>query len=1194
MSLVGVNRYAEMIKAIPTGPFWDSKGIVVPYRHGDTEIRLETGNAATTYTLYLNGVYSGSVVSDVNGNVVFSRHLGLGENEVKLVNSITDNSLHSYVTVREYALWLIAYAETLESIDDDWQEAYDDIFIETVTLNGAEGRFGREIDTFNNLGQDLDDYRKLLHELRAAYRNQGGRFGGFETAVAEFTQVPPFGYSRRMWGPNWTLDQSMLINARWKERSHALSWTAAAITGVTLMDVEPDLAQGAPATQIEYMAASNELRWNNGFFVGPWVPATDGLLFLPGPVSAVPAVILGLAGPYALAPMETTIYLDDGTGTITVPLPTGWPVPTPLQVAGDINAAMGYALASVYNSNVLLTNPAIQPVLKIEDGAANAAMRIFGARPGDVKFDPAIINGVTIRVVEGAPVIALDSEFEYRYDGSVSPPTRELRWHSPLAAWGPWVPISGDGVYQIVDSFPITLEVQCYEDEMDVLVGPWPAVDAFFFSLGYGREARQIEQTQGVWVEVNTSQLPAVGMTHGIDVIDDETAGYAELPDNWKLSAQTVGTLTRISESRIVTDKVNLYDPTPAFRLYLIDATVTTHELVSRVLQYPMPRPGPRGQNYPQQSPGLFYDYEGFSAKLSGWVSSATAGATTATLGFSFDDGATWVTGAAMPVVQDTGGSWYEDFTYIEFSTIIPAGLTDNGVLVMVAVDDPVSIEVMFDSFRVDVERITSRVLASNTVARTRHRQYFGELAWVWSPDPLSLTEQEYIGLPHKRSDKSVPVSGVTITHISADTDAGNASLDYEYNSLGDIRRLRWNSYGGAWGVGFGWVSILSSGAYMLAASDGSSITVLVDYVMLPILAGTPPATTVTRAVVITDTTVNQGHVRKISPAHSSIDIFDVTEYDVTGIPINLKGAVTEADFSACDLVNLDMHASNPFRYSYLLPTLLPVEDEPMVFAAIAPHVATLLYDSDQDQTQAMLFEDGVLVPNTEWAFNSASEIQVNAPYYNSSAEYTFSYNPIYQVTTALLDLGGLTFQDYAWFADYMLWDRMEHNVVGQILTVPLFFNPDTGRSVLAHRSSMDMATAKLYIEDPDGRREISTSNWRFVNPTTVEMDASQFISGAVYYLEHEEIRMYRQSELTVTFEHRSGVDAPACLVAAWTTVQRNENVDVNQTVGHHIHQLRLSVSSIRDLRDFRIRSLVLKGLHLFGVSPSVPGLTNV
>ncbi|RLI84821.1 MAG: hypothetical protein DRP01_07540, partial [Archaeoglobales archaeon] len=199
-----------------------------------------------------------------------------------------------------------------------------------------------------------------------------------------------------------------------------------------------------------------------------------------------------------------------------------------------------------------------------------------------------------------------------------------------------------------------------------------------------------------------------------------------------------------------------------------------------------------------------------------------------------------------------------------------------------------------------------------------------------------------------------------------------------------------------------------------------------------------------------------------------------------------------------------------------------------------------------------------------------------------------------YRLTTPLLDLGG-TFQDYAWFADYMLWDRMEHDAITRENTVAVYFSEKTYRAPLSYRSDMNKATASLYFEAVEGRREVSPANWRFVDAYTVVVDSSQYIAGIQYFLTHYEERMYPRSSLTVLMEHRSGVDSPSCQAASWVTVQRNENVSVNQSpAGHVIHQLRLSVSSIRDLRDFRMRSLVLKGLHLHGASPFVQGITNV
>jgi hypothetical protein len=135
-----------------------------------------------------------------------------------------------------------------------------------------------------------------------------------------------------------------------------------------------------------------------------------------------------------------------------------------------------------------------------------------------------------------------------------------------------------------------------------------------------------------------------------------------------------------------------------------------------------------------------------------------------------------------------------------------------------------------------------------------------------------------------------------------------------------------------------------------------------------------------------------------------------------------------------------------------MTPTVLPVEGETLAFAGVPPHTASLLYESDQYQDEAVLFEDGIPFPNDLWQFNTSNQIQIiNPADFNPSAVYTINYNPIFQITTPLLDLGSL-FQDYMWLADYMLWDRMEHDPVSQLVTVPLYFKRDSGRAGLPRR----------------------------------------------------------------------------------------------------------------------------------------------
>jgi hypothetical protein len=174
------------------------------------------------------------------------------------------------------------------------------------------------------------------------------------------------------------------------------------------------------------------------------------------------------------------------------------------------------------------------------------------------------------------------------------------------------------------------------------------------------------------------------------------------------------------------------------------------------------------------------------------------------------------------------------------------------------------------------------------------------------------------------------------------------------------------------------------------------------------------------------------------------------------------------------------------------------------------------------------------------------------------------------------------------------MWDRMDHNKLTRQADVPVYFSLDSGKASLKYPSTTEQANATLYYDSVDGRVEVSKLSWYFLNPYEIKMDASQYEAGVQFFLQHDEVRVYPQSRLDIAFEHRSGADSTSCDSAAWVTIQRNRNIDVSQSPSHLIHQLRLTISGARNLKDFRIRSLVIKGLHIHGPNANVGGLTNV
>lgn len=1234
MGFPNTNRYSDLLNAIVDGQFYASSGYVIPYKLGLTSIRLETSYASTQFAVYINDKYVINVNSDTQGNVIFDQHLDRGNTEIRLMNLSNGVSITTWITVREYAIWLAAYAEELERIDDNIEDIRNNISIETATYEDVDNIYGALVNHYNMFGQDLSSYRNMLHELHLGYRNYGTRYRGIETAVAEITQIPPFGYARRMWGPNWVLDQSFLKNHRLKDRSHAINNMTGNITGVELVGVEPSVFNGSPAGTLTYDPVALTLAWS-----GDAQLVKNGEMFLPGSDYYDPAFLLGTpVEPYTItAGINDYLYMNiDDTGTIAIQLVTGLPNPTAANVAADINAALladvRYVLyagmASSYGSRVLLDCPwADDSRIHIEHGVQNAAVDVFGNRIGDISFDKDLLPGVTGKYIAGQVNLnAGVAAIKYEYDGSVTPVTRRLCWIAPSELFdGPWVTVDENKQYTLLSFVGHELVVDIVLDDMEDLVAPWPNVDLYTFSLGYEKLVSHIGQDQGLWVNVSLDDLPGgvVPIVDNIEVVDDATFLWPETPDYWWFDAPVL-MLGFFEPSRVNNLKQESGDPSEAYRFGMFGFDAVTN-LIGRVEMFPKPSPGPRGQSFPQRSFGGLYDYEEFTMIWSGWVNSGTVVDLTLTPSISFDDGAIWISGTPFTLLADP--SMVEDPVYFSQESRIPADLTDSGVLVRLTIEDTLGggTVAFLDGVSVDIRYITSRHLTRSTVPRTRHRQYHGELMWVWSPVELSLAQKEYLGLPHKAPSTNRPYAGVEIITVSEGNNAGIGTLEYEYNSVGDVKRLRWSTVDSVWGVGLGWIPITGDGDYYLYAPNLAYLEADITRSLLPTYPGTPPAVVKSVNITISDNTTDQGHSRWISPAHSAIDIFDVTMYNTLGEAINLKGASTETEFSNCTLENLEIVSADPFQYAYLEPTELPIEGETLLVSSVAPHVATLAYLSDQDQVAATLYENGVPVPNTDengvpvWWFTSANQIRIAAGppppsfYFNPGSTYTIDYQLLYRVTTPVIDLSNLTgfghfwfghypfghpprFDQFAWLIDHYTWLRLDSNQDGYPTTLPLFFNRDNGRAYLEKPSDMNRAETVLMSYSSDLGEQVAARYWRFLDSTTIEIDLSQLRSDAQYYLTHNELRVYEASPLTCTLEHRYADSEANCLLATWYEKERNEAVpmyDAALVTESPFHQLRLTVSGpVRDLRDFRVRSLVLKGLWTC-LGAITPGLTS-
>ena len=74
------------------------------------------------------------------------------------------------------------------------------------------------------------------------------------------------------------------------------------------------------------------------------------------------------------------------------------------------------------------------------------------------------------------------------------------------------------------------------------------------------------------------------------------------------------------------------------------------------------------------------------------------------------------------------------------------------------------------------------------------------------------------------------------------------------------------------------------------------------------------------------------------------------------------------------------------------------VYDEPVTFAPVAPHVATLLHNSNQDKASPnvlLVDQNGTEVNKAYWQFNSRTEVEINPAVFDSTASYFLDYQSV-------------------------------------------------------------------------------------------------------------------------------------------------------------------------------------------------------
>lgn len=329
-------------------------------------------------------------------------------------------------------------------------------------------------------------------------------------------------------------------------------------------------------------------------------------------------------------------------------------------------------------------------------------------------------------------------------------------------------------------------------------------------------------------------------------------------------------------------------------------------------------------------------------------------------------------------------------------------------------------------------------------------------------------------------------------------------------------------------------------------------------------------------------TQVNPGHIDKLAPSESWLEKFDVTEYDLSNNAINARGVFTEVGFIPSSLTNLGLVLRTPPRFSHVIPTLVSDVVQTVVFNPTPAYTSALTVKSDQVMSTSVLLQDGVPLTQNNWQYNNANQIELLiAP--SALSVYSFSYQALIQLETTTIDLG-IPYADYLWFADFHVWLRPEIESILTPITLGIQFDAN-GVAFLEERSTKDQSTSTLIEDTGLSQRIIPISQWSFLDAQRIQIDQGVFNVNRLYSLKYTSESNHPSTDAQVKVELRSAATGGALGAAIYSEVIHNQVIDGSL----RYHQMRVTLSKIRDVRDARIQSVLLKGLNMFGVGGSVP-----
>ncbi len=1047
-----INRYKQLLTSIPKGTFYESLGEVLPHRSDNYDLSVDTGTPNREYLIYVNDQARGSVVTNGSGLAVASITLDLGTNEIIFVDTVTQSETKSYVTTRDYATWMAAQAEVLETIDSNLDQIYADSRIGTASLEGLENVFAPTVNTANSPNYSLDTYRDLLQELRTAYRYYGATKDGIFRVVSSFTGINPLMYPRSF-GPDPILGQDFLYSTKpWKRSLYSIS-TLPNINiggaGVSIVDVDPTITINSGSL---YYRPGIGFSWKpigSPIEGSPVQITTSGEYTIYGPSYFQP--IIGMAETYVIDANNNKLYLDiDNKGILEITLTTG-AAQTAVQVATDINNAFmadvryGVLFGSVASSyaalgtaRIAIAAPAVNSVLTIHvspKSVGDATQTLFNIPNVRGRLDTSLVGGETQITLSASsdmnvwPLIHGQQNLKIIIGNGMFRPPNLSGTAGPPGTTEIKEVTSVDRATRILKlATPITA-IDHIAGELVELDGQWPYV-------------RTVNTTAN-FIKINVTNPTALPIIVSSDSVTISGSGA---PERWFASDGF-----ELVQSTMLSTPFTYFDVERDAPI-VMKGFPTGDPSEGHMLQIPVP--------------DSINTYKGYEMRVSVWgmIEDPTTPAPVADLDkidLSFDNRVSY--SSTSPTIGGTYiSSTHRPRCYTR-TAIIPPTLTK--MWIKLKLTPTCNGNFVVHRVRVTIPYVHDGLyLGHGFTPRNESREKQGQFMYVWSKDILTTSEKSLLGM--------------TTTQTSQD-----------------------------------------------------------------------------------------GHIDLIGPDAMWLERFDMSRYS-GGAPTNIFGAFTDTDFSAGTLTHVSIVLRTPSRFSHLIPTIVSDKTDTVVFSG---GIATLSLQSNQDETYAILMENGIPFTKDQWSFTDSTHISL-VPAADPTKTYTFFYQTLIQFETAVIDLGA-SFADNLWFADFYAFLRPEVNPTKVQIVTGIQFNA-LAEALLDDLSDLDQSSATLMADNGITNAVVLKTQWNFANNRTVRIDPTILDTNALYTLTYNSLINHPNTSANILVELKSATIAGGLGAAVYS------QVDHNTVVGntYRYHKMRITLSNIKNVKDVRVQTLLLKG----------------